>query len=217
MSKVALILSGCGYLDGSEIHESVLCMLYLAKYHHEVQCFAPDKNQTKVINHLTKNQENITPRNALVESARIARGHVLSLNELKVEDFDACLIPGGMGAVLQFSDFEKKGIHCSVDPKLKEILMAFYKAKKPIGATCIAPILLAKVFEGMASIKMTLGTDPSYEQMLSQLGMRGELAKASDCVIDKEHLIYTTPCYMEPEDLAALSSGIESLVKNFLK
>ncbi len=217
MSKVALILSGCGYLDGSEIHESVLCMLYLAKYHHEVQCFAPDKNQTKVINHLTKNQENTTLRNALVESARIARGRIMSLDELKVEYFDACLMPGGMGSVLQFSDFEEKGINCSVDPKLKEILIAFYKAKKPIGATCIAPILLAKIFEGIATIKMTLGTNPSYQQMLNDLGMRGELVKASDCVMDKEHLIFTTPCYMEPEDLAVLSSGIENLVKNFLK
>lgn len=217
MSKVALILSGCGYLDGSEIHESVLCMLYLAKYQHEVQCFAPEKTQKKVVNHFTKNQENTIPRNALVESARIARGHVLSLDALKVEHFDACLIPGGMGTILQFSDFEEKGIDCSVDFNLKEILTAFHKAKKPIGATCIAPILLAKVFEGIASVKMTLGTDPSYQKILNQLGMRGEFAKASDCVMDMEHLIYTTPCYMEPENLAALSIGIENLVKNFLK
>ena len=125
-------------------------------------------------------------------------------------------MPGGMGSILQFSDFEEKGVHCAVDPKLKEILMAFYLAKKPIGATCIAPIVLAKIFEGIASIKMTLGSDPSYQNILNQLGMKGELAKVSECVMDKEHLVYTTPCYMEPEDLVSLNIGIENLIKNFL-
>ncbi|MEI8300331.1 MAG: isoprenoid biosynthesis glyoxalase ElbB [Chlamydiota bacterium] len=216
MGKVALILSGCGYLDGSEIHESVLCMLHLARYHHEVQCFAPDNHQVKIMNHLTQHQDNGASRNALIEAARIARGHILSLEKLKVEDFDACLMPGGMGSILQFSDFEQKGVDCTVDPKLKEIFMAFYQAKKPIGATCIAPIILAKIFEGIVSIKMTLGSSSFYQNILNQLGMKGEIAKASDCVMDKEHLVYTTPCYMEPENLVSLSIGIENLIKNFL-
>ena len=29
MVKVGLVLSGCGYLDGAEIQEAVLCALYL--------------------------------------------------------------------------------------------------------------------------------------------------------------------------------------------
>lgn len=31
MAKVAVVLSGCGYLDGSEIHETVLTILALEK------------------------------------------------------------------------------------------------------------------------------------------------------------------------------------------
>ncbi|MFQ5729869.1 MAG: isoprenoid biosynthesis protein ElbB, partial [Waddliaceae bacterium] len=48
MAKVAVILSGCGHLDGSEIHESVLTLLALAQRGHEVHCFAPDIPQHKV-------------------------------------------------------------------------------------------------------------------------------------------------------------------------
>ncbi|MBM3191795.1 MAG: isoprenoid biosynthesis glyoxalase ElbB, partial [Chlamydiae bacterium] len=208
MGKVALILSGCGHLDGSEVHETVLCMLHLAKCHHEIQVFAPDKMQKKVMNHLSKKKED-SSRNALIEAARIARGRIKPLTELKVEAFDACLMPGGMGAMLQFSDFEEKGEAFHLDATLKEILLSFYKDKKPIGATCISPLLLAKAFEGVASIKLTLGSDVSYKKLLENLGMQGVVAKAAECIADKEHKVYTTPCYMEPEDLAAISLGIE--------
>lgn len=37
-------------------------------------------------------------RNVLVESARIARGKIQDLKDLKVQDFDAVIFPGGFGA-----------------------------------------------------------------------------------------------------------------------
>lgn len=53
MKKMGVVLSGCGVYDGSEIHEAVITLLALAKQGAEVMCFAPDKNQADVINHLT--------------------------------------------------------------------------------------------------------------------------------------------------------------------
>ena len=41
MKKVAVILSGCGVYDGSEIHEAVLTLLALARAGCEVTCAAP--------------------------------------------------------------------------------------------------------------------------------------------------------------------------------
>ena len=51
--KVAVILSGCGVYDGSEIYESVITLLRLDQRGAKVQCFAPNIDQMHVINHLT--------------------------------------------------------------------------------------------------------------------------------------------------------------------
>src|SRR5436305_14250267 len=77
-ARVAVILSGCGVHDGSEIHEAVLTLLALDRAGAHVRCFAPDKEQAKVVNHVTKKPAN-EKRNDLVESARIAGGAVAAL------------------------------------------------------------------------------------------------------------------------------------------
>ena len=53
MKQVAVILSGCGVFDGAEIHESVLTLLAIEQAGVGYQCFAPDKAQMHVVNHLT--------------------------------------------------------------------------------------------------------------------------------------------------------------------
>src|SRR3546814_20669828 len=95
--KVAVILSGCGVYDGSEIYESVITLLRLDQRGVKVQCFAPNIAQMHVINHLT-GDEMPESRNVLTESARLARGAIKDLREATAEDFDALIIPGGFGA-----------------------------------------------------------------------------------------------------------------------
>lgn len=213
MTKVAVILSGCGYLDGSEIHEAVLCLLALAKEGYQYRCFAPDKEQAKVVNHLNKKEIKTEQRNSLVEASRIARGEISPLEALKEKDFEAILMPGGMGAALNLCNFAEKGVDCVVDPVLKAILLKFYQAKKSIGATCIAPVVIAKSLQGIANAEMTLGMNERYRDILNQMGMKGKLAKVHECISDSEHFIYTTPCYMEPDDLVGMSLGVDVLVK----
>lgn len=213
MKKVAVILSGCGHLDGSEIHEAVLCLLHLSLQGHRYYCFAPDKLQTKVMNHLTQEEQEEEPRNVLVEAARIARGKVAPLSQLKEPDFDALLLPGGYGVALNLSDFASAQEACQVDPELESIIRSFFKAKKPIGATCIAPIVVAKALEGVVDLRMTLGSDPSYQQILEKMGVIAIASKADECAEDNIHKIYTTPCYMEPPHLASMHEGIEKMIK----
>lgn len=78
MKNVAVIISGCGYLDGAEIFETVFTLLELDKHNVNVKIFAPNKNQHHVINHLTQ-EKMLEERNILVESARIARGKIQPL------------------------------------------------------------------------------------------------------------------------------------------
>ena len=54
MKKFAVILNGCGHLDGSEIHESVMTLLAIDRNDCSYTVFAPDLPQYHVMNHLTR-------------------------------------------------------------------------------------------------------------------------------------------------------------------
>lgn len=49
--NIALVLSGCGVFDGAEIQESVSAIVHLSRSGAQFQCFAPNIDQTHVINH----------------------------------------------------------------------------------------------------------------------------------------------------------------------
>ena len=53
MKKVGVVLSGSGVYDGTEIHEAVLTLLALDRAGAQAVCFAPDRSQRHVINHLS--------------------------------------------------------------------------------------------------------------------------------------------------------------------
>lgn len=59
----------------------------------QVKIFAPNIEQRDVVNHL-KGSPADEKRNVLVESARLARGNIQDLAELKVSEFDAVIFPG---------------------------------------------------------------------------------------------------------------------------
>ena len=116
--KVAVVLSGCGFQDGSEIHEAVCTLLALDQQGASYQCFAPDMAQARVVNHLTGSEVH-DARNVLVESARIARGAIQPLADFDASRFDALVMPGGFGAALNLSDFAQAGAHCSVQKDME--------------------------------------------------------------------------------------------------
>ena len=147
MPKVGVVLSGCGVNDGTEIHESVLTLLFLNRAGAEVQCMAPDVDQLHVINHLTGEEATGDTRNVLVESARIARGDIVDISTVKSGDLDALIFPGGFGAAKNLCDFAIKGADCIVNPEVLRLTKEMVSSKKPVGVICIAPALMAKVME----------------------------------------------------------------------
>ena len=147
MFKVAVVLSGCGFLDGSEIHESVFTLLSLSQQGFDCQCFAPNIPQFTVANHFTKEESNSSVRNVLEESARIARCNILTLSKLNVSEYDALILPGGRGVSLNLSTYAVEQVRCSINVDLRRVILDFHKAKKPIGAMCISPAILARIFE----------------------------------------------------------------------
>jgi enhancing lycopene biosynthesis protein 2 len=142
MAKAAVVLSGCGFMDGAEIQESVLTLYFLDRAGIEVACFAPDRPQLHVVDHLTGKATD-ERRNVLVEAARIARGAIQDLAEAKMADFDALVMPGGFGVAKNLSDFATRGPEAAVNPELVRLVDEAVNANKPIVAVCISPAVLA--------------------------------------------------------------------------
>ena len=212
--KVAVILSGCGVYDGAEIHESVIAMLRLSQRGAQVQCFAPDIPQHHVVNHLT-GQESAESRNVLVESARIARGQIRDVRELKAAEFDALVIPGGFGAAKNLSDFAFKGASCAVQPDVLAAARDFAHAHKPVGLICIAPAMAARIYG--AGVHCTIGHDPDTAAKLADMGAEHIDCPVDDIVVDAQRKLVTTPAYMLAKSLAEAASGINKLVDRVLE
>lgn len=190
--KFAVILSGCGCMDGSEIHESVSMMYAIDKAGASYQIFAPDTEQHDVVNHLTK-QEVAGKRNCMEEAARIARGDVRPLQELHVEDFDALAFPGGFGAAKNLFTYAYEGENFRVREDVADCIRAFHQAGKPVGAMCISPLMLARVIKGA---RVTMGQPCPASALVEKLGGTAEATHNGEVAADAENRLFTVPCYM---------------------
>ncbi len=211
MHKIGVLLSGSGVMDGSEIHEAVITLLAIDREKCTPVCMAPNKDQSQVINHFTNKPEN-EKRNMLVECARIARGNIKDINSINPKELDAVILPGGFGAACNLSTFAKDGTNLSILPEVENFLVEMHKLKKPIGAICIAPNIISKIF-GSKNVQLTIGNDTDTAQKLEQMGAKHINKKADEIVIDNENLIVTTPAYMLAKGPAELEAGITKLVK----
>jgi enhancing lycopene biosynthesis protein 2 len=218
MSKrVAVVLSGCGVNDGSEVQEAVLTLLALDLAGVQYQCAAPDKAQADVINHLTGEPMD-EQRNVLVESARIARGNIVPLAEIKADDYDAVFLPGGFGAAKNLSTYAIQGVNATVDQELTRVLREFHRAGKPVGAVCIAPMALASVFADTdPRVSLTIGTDKGTADDLKTLGGMHRDCSVSEFIVDEKNKVVTSPAYMLGKAPAEVFEGIRKAVDAVLK
>lgn len=214
LKKVAVILSGSGFMDGSEIQESVLTLYGIELAGGEYRCFAPDIDHHHINNHLTGEEIEGETRNVLVESARIARGNIKPLSEFNADDFDAMILPGGYGAALNLCDFAVVGPQCEVNSEVEKAVMDIHNAGKPIGFLCIAPVIAAKLIDG---VKITIGNDEPTEMAVTVMGANHIDASPTEVIIDKENKIVTSPCYMYDSSVSNVFVGATNVAKEVLK
>lgn len=205
--KVAVILSGCGVYDGTEVTEAVSTFVALEKVGLDFETFAPDVNKAHVVDHATGEEQDET-RNVLVESNRISRGTTKALSLLNCDSFDALLIVGGFGAAKNLSDFAFKGADLSVNANLNDILTTFNAQGKWILALCIAPVLLAKTLQA----RVTIGSDAVTSDAIVNIGGKHENTTVSEYCIDEECKVITTPAFMLAENYASAFDGIHNAV-----
>lgn len=215
MKKIGVILSGCGFKDGAEIHESVITLLAIDREGAEAVCIAPNID-FEVVNHLT-GESSGEKRNVLTESARIARGNIRDIKTVKASDLDAVIIPGGYGAAKNLSDFAMKGAEAKTQPEVTRLIQEMIAAKKPIGAICIAPGTIAVILGKELHPTLTIGNDAGTASALEQLGVKHENCSVREFVVDKENKIVSTPAYMLAERISETAEGIEKLVREVIK
>lgn len=214
--KIGVLLAGCGVYDGSEIHEAVLTLLALDRAGATAICMAPDKDQMHTVDHAS-GEDGEAPRNCLSEAARIARGEVQPLDKVHADDLDALIIPGGFGAAKNLCSFATEGADCSIDPEVDRLLGEILAAKKPLGAMCIAPAVVARHLKGKSGATLTIGTDADTAQALESLGAKHEDRPVDQISFDEAQKIVTTPAYMLAESISQAASGIDKLVAKVLE
>ena len=213
MSKIGVVLSGCGVNDGSEIHESVITMLELDRAGAEMVLMAPNIDQLHVINHAT-GEEMDDSRNVLIESARISRGNIEDIAGVTSENLDALIFPGGFGVAKNLSDYAMAGMECSINPDVLRLSREVHNDGKPIGVICIAPAIMAKILAG--DTELTIGFDEQTASDIDAMGAKHVLCPVDEIVVDKEKKVVSTPAYMEAQSIKQAASGIEKLVAEIL-
>ena len=212
MKKFAVALAGCGVFDGAEITETVLTLLAIEKAGASYQCFAPDIEQYHVIDHIEGKPAGET-RNVLTESARITRGNTKALSEFKAGEFDALIFPGGFGAAKNLCSWAFEGDNAKVNHEVEKAVKAMHEAGKPIGAMCIAPVILAILFRGA---KLTTGQDPASGSFIEKKGNQSITTDHGQVVIDPVHKLFTTPCYMLDASITQIAEGTQNIINAML-
>ena len=211
--KIAVVLSGSGVYDGSEIHEATLTLLAIARQGASYEIFAPNVEQAHVINHLT-GEEMPETRNVLVEAARIARGKIADLKTYKASNFDALVFPGGFGAAKNLCTFAFESTACSVNKDVENAVKQTIAARKPIGALCIAPVVITKI---LSDVKVTIGNDLGTAEAIEKMGGTHIKTTHGEVVSDSKYNVYTTPCYMLDATIDQIADGASQIIKSILE
>ncbi len=223
MIKVGVILSGCGYLDGSEIYESVLTLLALDKAGATIVSLAPDVDGTVTVDHYRgeemRGAGGTQTREVLAESARIVRGKITSLQEVSAHDIDALILVGGFGAVKNLCTFASDGAGASINPDVERLISESVALGKPVGSMCIASVVVALALrsrEGGSAPILSIGNDLKTLTVMEGWGARHQVVNVDQICIDEANKLVSTPAFMLAHGPAEAETGINKLVSQVM-
>jgi enhancing lycopene biosynthesis protein 2 len=170
-----------------------------------------------VINHLTGEVSEGETRNVLVESARIARGQIKDIKDVKADDLDGLAIPGGFGAAKNLTTFADDGMSCQIHREVRRLVKTVIVQMKPVAAFCIAPVLLSKILgDEQMSHELTIGNDKSIYQTLEMMGTTHKECAVDRVLVDTHNKLITTPAYMLAKNISEAAAGIEEAIERLM-
>ncbi len=214
--RVGVMLAGCGYLDGAEIHEATCTLLSLDRRKAKLVAMAPDVPQMHVVDHRKGAPAEGESRNVLAESARIVRGQIEPLAQVKARDLDALIFAGGFGVAKNLCTFAVEGRKMHVLPDVERLVREVRAAGKPMGFICISPVIAARVL-GSEHVKVTIGNDPETAAAIESWGAKHVECKVDEIAVDERLEVVSTPAYMLGPWIAPVAAGIDKLVSAVLE
>ena len=206
--KIAVVLSGCGHKDGTEITEAVSALIAITETGASYTCFAPDE---------TAAGQSGTDSSPFEMSKRIARGHVQPLSKLNVGDFDGVVFPGGYGAAKVLSNFAEKGAKGKPLPEVTRVITEFHSQSKPIGVICIAPALVALTL-GKLSVELTVGENGETASEIVKTGAQHTVCPVTDYISDRDNKVLSTPAYMyDGATSFQVFTGIRKMIRELVE
>ena len=196
--RIGVLLGGCGLYDGSDVFETVLVFQALDTAGERALLLAPDRAQTRTIDHRTGEVMPEVERNVLCESARLGRGRIQGLEEVPPEDLEALILPGGYGPAVNFGDgFAETGAARGLDPGVERWLRACLDAHKPIGLVGLGEIPI-RLLLGQEVEPPAAPVDPATLR------------------VDEEHRLVFTPGFAAFTRFADVRAGIDAMVERVL-
>ncbi len=215
-TRVGVVLSGCGSEDGSEINEAVLTLYWIERAGGRAVIMAPDVVQPRVVDHVSNQPDGqASPRKAMSEAARIARGRIRDIATVKDTDIDALIFPGGAGVTSVLSNYAEKGVVCEIHPEVTRLLKGMLTRKRPMGFICVSPILAARVLGPAAGVRITFGTKACEEaKHAAIMGADVRPCPLREILVDEKNRVVSTPAFMYDEArLSDVGFTIERLVR----
>ncbi len=214
--RVGVVLAGCGFLDGAEIHEATCTLLSLDRRGAQLVAAAPDVPQLHVVDHLAQQPVEGERRSVLREAARVVRGRITDLAKVSARDLDALVFPGGFGAAKNLCTFATEGRGMHVQPEVERIVREMRAASKPMGFICIAPVIAARLLGG-EHVKVTIGDDADTAAAIESWGARHVQCRVEEIAVDERLKVVSTPAYMLGPWIAPVATGIDKLVSAVLE
>ena len=179
--KCLVLLAGCGLGDGSCIEEVILTYAALDKYGCDYTPVAENVSFQSV-NHLT--EQMAEKRNILIEAARIGRGRIKDIHEVDFAEYDALIIPGGIGLL---NNYRNSNV-------IKTCVTHFISEKKPVAAMCA----------GIDFLRRFYGSNLLAREI-------EELTAEKFC-FDAENNVYYTPAFRKTNSSYTTLLGIDSMI-----
>jgi len=220
MGSLALILSGCGSLDGSDVWEVSLLSYHLHRKGRSPVFFAPDRVQEEVVDHFSKASA-LEKRSVLSESARIAWGGIREIEELSGREVEGIILPGGGGATKNLADLlgGEKNEYLKPKPELQKIIREIYRRRKPIAACGLSVLLVASALRDILEtpLTVTIGKDPNLIRQIEGMGAVHVLSRGKEVIMDSEHKLVTTAANLLDLQFTDLASCMENMINGVLE
>ena len=97
------------------------------------------------------------------------------------------------------------------------LVKEFAAKQKPQAALCIAPAMMAKIYESETDKPtLTIGNDKDGVSMIEAMGSQHQECTAKEFIFDEKHKNVSTPAYMLGKSISEVAEGIEKTINKLI-